>query len=410
MTNDTLQKTVKMLREIYGGAQLKGSRNFLDMFADRIRQAATEPTLLGFAERLQALVDASASGMGADTVVAFITACTAPDAPAVLAWIRQYPRIAAMLAGLKEEASMAEALAAIEINQAEQLDPGCALPRNAFDIGMEVDCLTPLAHGGDTKAGNATIFRRMQVMSTTGAVLSLPFYSGNALRGMMRDALADHFLAALGLTPRRDKPPVALWFFHALYAGGALEEDSAAQKAFSSRFGKAAGSLKTDALREFRDLLPATSLLGTALGNRILCGRIQVGDLRPLCREWGNGEASAGELMEWVYLTRREDHEQHEEHSGMIATCECLKAGVKLAGGVDRDGHISDLELAALSRGLLLIQERGRLGAESRRDLGGVKIKYTNLPDPAPYDDFLSQRKEEVLKYLTDLGAVNASS
>jgi hypothetical protein len=407
--NDTLQKTVKMLRETYGGAQIKTSRNFLDLFADRIRQAATEPTLLGFAERLQALVDAAASRMEGDTITAFIGSCAAPDAPAVLAWVRQYHRIAAMLAALKDEASMTEALATIEINQAGQQDPGHALPRNAFDIGMEVRCLTPLAHGGDAKAGNATIFRRMQILSTTGAVLSLPFYAGNAFRGMLRDALADHLLSALGLTPRRDKPPVALWFFHALYAGGALEEDSAAQKAFSSRFGKAAGSLKTDALREFRDLLPATSLLGTALGNRILCGRVQFGDLRPRCREWGNGEPDAGALMEWVYLTRREDHEQHEEHSGMIATCECLKPGVRLEGGVDRDGHISVLELAALARGLLLIRDRGRLGAESRRDLGGVRIEYANLPDPRPYDDFLAQKKEYVLKYLTYLGAVHES-
>ena len=281
--NTTLRNTINMMHAIYAGAQIKAARNPLDMYADRVRQAGTELTLMAFAERLQSLVDASPSGFTPGCVASFVTSATAPDAPAVLAWIRQYPKIAAMLAGLNDARLLDDALSGIEIESVGTANLGTALPRRPFAVGIEVTCLTPLAHGGDAKAGNATLFRRMNVLSTTGQVLSLPFYSGNALRGMVRDALADYLLCALGLAPRRDKPPVALWFFHTLYAGGALAENAESTKALAKRFGAAAGALRTDGLREFRDMLPSVSLLGCALGNRVICGRVQFGDLRPRC-------------------------------------------------------------------------------------------------------------------------------
>ncbi len=406
--NKTLRSTINMMYAIYAGAQIKAARNPLDLYADRVRQAGTEPTLLAFGERLQSLVDASPSGFSPECVTSFVTCATATDAPAVLAWIRQYPKIAAMLAGLKDARQRDDALASIEIEAITASNLGAALPRRAFAIGIEATCLTPLAHGGDAKAGNATLFRRMNVLSTTGQVLSLPFYSGNAMRGMVRDALADHLLSTLGLAPRRDKPPVALWFFHTLYAGGALSENAESTKAMAARFGKAAGALRTDGLREFRDILPSVSLLGCALGNRVLCGRVQFGDLRPRCKEWGNGDADAAKMMEWTYLTRREDLETHDEHSGMIATTETIKAGAKLEGGIDIDLHCQPIERAALARGLLLIQQRGRIGAENRRDLGSVAIEFRDIPDPALFDQFLASRKTDILKYLEDTKAINA--
>lgn len=404
--NKTLFATVNLFHETYLCSRLKTSRNGLDLFADRVRQAGTEPSLLAMSERLQALVDCPPSSLSPPTLTTFL-GVLASGVP-VLAWIRQYPRIMAMLSALKEATSREEAVAMIDIPEADLRPTGRALPRRPFDIPIEISCLSPLAHGGDAKAGNATLFRRMDVLSDSGAVLTLPFYAGNAMRGQMRDLLADHLLASLGLIPRRDKPPCSLWFFHVLYAGGALEENSAATKALGAKFGKAAGAIRTDGLREWRDLLPASSLLGTALGNRILPGRVDFGDYRPRCYEWGNGELPAAQLMEWTFLTRREDLETHDEHTGMIATTETLKAGVSLEGGIDIHTHCSDMERAALSGGLLLLQKAGKLGAENRRGLGMVEIKYKGLHDPREYDEFLIGRKDDILEYLISLEAIYA--
>lgn len=404
--NDTLRSTIGMVAAIQAHSQMKASRNFLDLFSDRVRQAATESTMLAFGERLSALVNASVGSIPEETVTAFIMGAAHADADAVLGWLRTYPRIATMVAALRTATEREDIINTIVLQPC--VAPAGAIPARAeFDIGIKVDCLSPLAHGADGKAGNATLFRRMNVLTSGGAVLSLPYYAGNALRGQLRDALADHLLRQLGLKPSRSRPPLSLWFFHVLYAGGALEDNSEATKRMSVKFGKAPGVLRTDALREFRDLLPCVSLLGCALGNRVLPGRVQVGDLRPRCAEWGTGTKHVGELMEWTFLTRREDLETHAENTSMIATTETLKLGTVMDGGIDVDTHVQDVELAALARGLLLVQERGRIGAENRRDLGSVRMEFSRLPDPAPYDAFLVSRKAEVLKYLSDVGAMS---
>ncbi len=110
--------------------------------------------------------------------------------------------------------------------------------------------------------------------------------------------------------------------------------------------------------------------------------------------------------MTWEFLTRREDHEEHLVHHGMIANTETMRPGAVLDGGVDHDNAIAELELSALGRGLRLLADRGMLGAENRRGMGKVRIEFQGLPDPAPYDAFLAEHKDEILKYLGSIGAL----
>ncbi len=406
----TLQATFDFLRRIKSTAAVKTGRHFDGFFADRIVQAASEPTLLAAMERLAKTVDAQVEYIGGAKTAAFLAAAHADDASAVLAWIRSHPKVVAMVAGLKNEEDYREAIAAIEVAPLSTADDSVISEQPSYDVLIGVQCLAPLAHGAEGKAGNATLFRRRQAITSTGRVMELPFYGGNALRGQLRDLLADHLLEALGLIPRRHRPPLSIWFFHCLYAGGVLEEGGAASKAVDAELGRA-GALRTDGLRRLRDHLPSLSLLGTAIGNRVLPGRICVGDLRPKCREWGTGELPATELMEWTYLTRRDDFEgrgDEDAHAGMIATTECLKSGTMLMGGIDIDTHASELERAALGRGLALLAEHGWLGAENRRGLGKVKVAYQGAPDPEPYDVWLADHRDEVLAYLNALGALHA--
>jgi hypothetical protein len=405
--NDTLKATMDMVRAEKRASQMKVSRNFTDFLADRIVQAGTEPTLLAFVERLSSLLDCDSGYIGGDVTAALMRAINSPDVAAVLEWVREYPRIVAMVVSLKDDADYTAALEQIEV--APVADKGTALPGRAPQVGITITCESPLAHGADSKAGNATIFRRCQVLSTTGQVLSLPFYAGNAVRGQMRDLLADDFLRALGLTPRRDEPPCKLWFFHALYAGGALEENSAQAKAIAKKLGNN-GAVKAEGIHELRDMIPHLSALGYALGNRIISGRLNVCDCRPRCAEWGSGETPVASLMEWTYLTRREDHEGHadDHHSGMIANTECLRAGTMLEGGLDIHDHATDIERSAIGRGLELLSDRGWLGAENRRGLGQVAISLEGAPAGDTYSEYLAANKDKILDYLETIGAINA--
>lgn len=404
--NQSLKTTLDMLRTVVYSSKIKTKRNFTDFIADRIVQASAEATLLSAIEKLSGLIDASPGEIYQPVLTEFVKTCSNPQAHNALAWLREYPRIAAMLTMLKAD-DYENAISSIYLPESAQ-ESGAAIKSGECEIKITAACLSPLAHGSDTKAGNATLFRRMQILSTTGAVLSLPFFAGNALRGTIRDILADDLIKALGLIPRRDKPPVALWFFHALYAGGALEENSEAAKNLKKELG-GDGTVKAQGIHEFRDTLPGLSLLGCALGNRILCGRAKFSDLKPACKQWATGETDVSQLFEWLYLTRREDHEEHEEHHGMIANTECLKTGTVLHGGIDLDVHANELERSALGRGLKLLAERGYIGAENRRGFGKVKIDLGNAPDPTPYETYLAEKKDEIKNYLISLGAITAN-
>jgi hypothetical protein len=406
MKKQVLQKTLEMIQQLSMVSSIKVKRNFMDFFADRIRQAVTEQTLMKAMERLCDLVSAEISEIRDDKALKFIQAASQPEAKEALNWLRKYPNLAAMLAFMKTE-EIAKAVNEIEISTEDEREVGTVAVRQPFDIEIMATCTTPLAHGGDTKAGNATIFRRMDVMSNTNYVHSLPYYAGNAIRGQVRDLLADHFLKSLDIIPDRSEPPIELWFFHCLYSGGVLEESNRAIAAISKFAG--ATAQKAENIKYLRDILPHMSLLDFAAGNRIFSGRCSFGDWRPICKEWGyESEVSVGELFEWLFLTRREDHEGHEEgeNSSMIVNTECLKLGTQLQGGINLSMHANEIEKAALAKGLSLLQKRGYIGAENRRDLGKVDIEYQNLPDFALYDDFLGKKKDEILEFLLKIEAI----
>ncbi len=407
---NALTKTLVLIRAFKNASGVKVKRSFTDFVADRIIQAATERHLISMMERIANLLDVDTSRVNGDAFVGFLKAAQSSEASAVHEWLRQYPRVAAMIASIHSNEEFFESVEQIEVDGVGD-NPGTAFQSPNYDVPICVTCLSPLSHGSDSKAGNATVFRRMKVLSTTGQVLALPFYAGNAVRGQVRDLLADHFLATLGLAPRRDDPPCKLWFFHALYAGGALEENSQQAKKIGEKLGKN-GALKADGMHELRNMIPPISALGAALGNRIISGRANFGDLRPECIEWANGKSSAGALFEWTYLTRREDHEQHAEgnHSGMIVNVETLRSGTRLHGGVDISKHATDIESACISRGLNLLADRGYIGAENRRGFGKVMVETHNLPDPDVYDSYLSDKKDLILAFLQEIGAIYASS
>lgn len=383
-------------------ARLEGARGRLDMFADRLVKAAAEPNLASAMEQLLRAMDVPADAVHPPLAARMMTIAGSSDGARVLRWWREQAKLVTLLAATRDQALLAESIAAVTLPEAAP--SSVVIPREKFLIGIRVTCESPLAHGADSKAGNATLFRRMQVV-VDGGSLWLPFYAGNAVRGQVRDCLADHFLDAVGIGSDRSHPSIALWFFYALYSGGALEENSDAMKALRRQLGDN-GAIRAAGIKEFRMNFPALSLLGCALGNRVLAGRCQFADLRPVCREWGNGDRPIEELMSWEYLTRREDHEAHTEHHGMIANTEVLRAGTVLEGGVDHDSAISDLELAALGRGLQLLATRGRLGAENRRGFGRVRFEVENCPDPGPYDDFLASQRNGIMDYMRQIGII----
>lgn len=403
---NTLRDTLAFVRAASIAATIQGHGSKADFLADRITQAATCETLLAFSERLTRLLASDAGNIAGCTVSAMISAASAPDAQAVLAWLRKYPKLAGMVCFLPHD-YFEPTVATLAPDVAACSSDDVAPTRPAFEYGITCTLDAPLAHGSDTKAGNATLFRRQTVCGVNGGVMQLPFFAGNALRGILRDILADELTRLIGLAADRASPPYALWFFHALYAGGALEENKATKPA-AKRTGDN-GSIRAEGIREFRDMLPSLSLLGCAFGNRIICGRVRVADLRPRCKEWGTGSARAESLFDWCFLTRRDDHEGRSAEDGnksMIANTEVLRPGTVLDGGIDEDGHASELEKAALRHALTIFASRGYLGAESRRGFGKCSITLTMPESSTSWSSWVMEHRAEILAYLDAINAL----
>jgi len=113
--SNTLRATTDMMRAVKRASGMKVSRNFEGFFADRIIQAASQPALAEFVERLAQSVDVSVEYVGGKKTAAFVAADGADDAPRVLAWIRRHPRLAAMICMLRDEEDYANALASVRL-------------------------------------------------------------------------------------------------------------------------------------------------------------------------------------------------------------------------------------------------------------------------------------------------------
>lgn len=401
------------------GAMQSGASNRVDLFESRLRQALSAPNILAASERLASLMQHE--GPKPEALSTMVVEAQKAG-PRFLEWARENIRLAGSLARMSKDRDALFAALDEIIPQIEQVVPGDVwLGRRQEDYELSITLLSPLAHGSDDKAGNATLFRRCQARARNGGLLRLPYYSGNALRGQMRDLLADDLCQALEL-PRGSMAP---WFFHALYAGGALESAS-------GKSGKATGSVPSkDALaklgervnsttdlagaNQLRTMLPMLSVLGVAIGTQLYTGKVEVSDAFPRCRQTGHADArSADDMLAWEYLTRRDDDESHAdgEHHGMIATHEILQAGVVMDAGVSLRPNVRAAEhspeRSCVEHGIKLLADRGVLGGNSRRGWGRVNIHCARDLDGSAYQAWLKAHAQEIRGFLSSIGAIDA--
>lgn len=414
LTTETVSKTLAVIDELINNATLSVNRNRYDFYADRLRVATTESNLLAGFNRYSELLGCPV--LTQKQTKAAMQASAADDASVVYQWLRDQPKIAIAMAKLKydDRAEVVDAL--VSAYQPQAITPGLLKPRRPFDINITAHVTQALTHGDDGKAGNAQLFRRCDVRGG----LRLPFYSGNAIGGAMRDLLADHFLIALGIRTDKAAPALNIWAFHLLYSGGVLA-DGAIPKAFERMLtGAASGSMRSDGVRQLRNMIPFFSMLG-GIGKTPMESYIYINDLRPQCIEWGTGDDPASSLMTWRYLARRDDYEgrtskaqsdsgdasSETANTSMLANTECLTEGVVLEGGIDVSRHATDIEMAALGRGLVLLRDYGYLGGKKHRGYGRCNIEYQTEFDlePTLYDDYLEDSKSEIIGYLHSIEA-----
>lgn len=178
--------------------------------------------------------------------------------------------------------------------------------------------LSSVAHGGETKS-TTQVLRAEKVVTPDGKVATVPIYSGNALRGILRDCGMRFMLRSLG------DPELSIGALHFLFSGGSLTSKPVAGKERAKGAAKHLGeSVSTIPISDARDLMsaiPLVSVFGGACGSMIMEGKLQVGKAVPLCQESAKLIPSKFHLATmptiWEYLqtegyTRRDDSKREE--------------------------------------------------------------------------------------------------
>lgn len=238
---------------------------------------------------------------------------------------------------------------------------------------------TPLQHGADTNLGTTRLFRSQKMVGTGGEVHRVPVYSGNAVRGMMRDIAGFQLLEALGISV----PPHVFDF---LTSGGSLT-----QKGTTVDLGLA---------RRLRERIPMIGLFGGGVGNQIIEGKTIFLQGTPICqetthllprycREAPSAKLCIRDLRQIEYATRRDDKKKEssqkhiegpipERAEGEVATqmkfeTETLAPGTCLRFGFICEG-VTDSEWRTLCMALIGFLKRPFLGGRAAAGYGEVAI------------------------------------
>lgn len=265
--------------------------------------------------------------------------------------------------------------------------------------------LSPIHHGGSEDYGTTKLILTLPTViinPLTGKeeIDNIPAIHGNAIRGYLRRLIMDDYLTLLDYELDSKK------VYHFLFTGGILEALDNKDK----------GAINLTLKKQIRDLIPPISLVGSALGNQMIQGKLKVGMGDIVCAEtkhyiedYSDYDFSAYNLKGSDFGTRLDDlkegkKEEDEQAHQMKYEFEMLIRGTKFTHEFILE-DCTDVEKACFYRMFQLWNERPYLGGKSGTGYGKVKLDYpeiNTLTDTA-YLDYIQENKEEMTKLLDEL-------
>lgn len=219
---------------------------------------------------------------------------------------------------------------------------------------------------------------------------SIPYISGNSIRGILRRIVMRDFCDIVGIT-KLDKE-----MYHQLFTGGNIT-DSTAYEDIARR-------------EEYIAMCPMIGLFGSAIGNMTIEGELKVGGARPVCLEHGNGDVSFWELLGTEFGTRRDDSKLEreieitnvnpEEKNQMKYGYEVFVPGTKFSHCFICTTH-SELVESAYWHTLKLFAENPIIGGSSSVGNGLVEQDYkVGKKADKLYLDYLNDNAEKIREYF----------
>ena len=265
--------------------------------------------------------------------------------------------------------------------------------------------LSPIHHGGSEDYGTTKLILTLPTVIINPLIGkeeidNIPTIHGNAIRGYLRRLIMDDFLTQLDYELDSKK------VYHFLFTGGILEALDSKDK----------GAINLSLKKKIRELIPPISLVGSALGNQMIQGKLKVGMADIVCaetkhyiEEYSDYDFSAYNLKGSDFGTRLDDlkegkTEEDEQAHQMKYEFETLIRGTKFTHEFILE-DCNSIEKACFHRMMSLWEERPYLGGKSGTGYGKVRLDYQGIDDltDISYLNYLHDRKEEISNLLDEL-------
>jgi CRISPR/Cas system CSM-associated protein Csm3 (group 7 of RAMP superfamily) len=257
----------------------------------------------------------------------------------------------------------------------------------------------PLSVGLES-IGIKTLLYKIPIVQRNGELFEIPIIPGNSFRGVLRDTMAKRYILDIcGQCSGQEKIEIDPGTALSMFSGGML-----------TRAGSSTVESVPSLIEEYAQYILPLSILGFAVSNTIVPGKIKVGCGYPIVDEtkdliediyWEDTKIKLEDLYTEVLLTRKDDIEKisqiseidyDEEKANQYLQRESEEAGAlqqrmvreAVIPGTKYVTYIRDvLPLKPAEEGFLLktLQEIKSLGGSTARGLGEIELSVLNVND-----------------------------
>jgi len=257
-------------------------------------------------------------------------------------------------------------------------------------------------HGGNEKTGSTPVLRTIFLYVEGRGEIPFPYINGNSIRGKLRRLLMRDFFEKINFSPENLDTKV----YHTFFTGGALEATEGTY-----------AIVDLPLRRKIRNLFIPLGLLGCAIGNQMIPGKLKVGHAFPICEEYSKflPETFHDERIKMpvriftdeTFNTRRDDlhavREEDEQAVQMRIDFECFIPGTKFYHWFLLE-YPTSLERSCFGRFMEIFKEYPFLGGKSGIGNGEVILSYApELPSSKEYLDFIEMKKDEIHELVAEI-------
>jgi hypothetical protein len=196
--------------------------------------------------------------------------------------------------------------------------------------------------------------------------------------------------------------------YHAFFSGGVLESTD-----------ENTGVVDLSLRNKIIDLIPPIALLGTAIGNQLIQGKLSVGHMFPICSEYkkylpeniqsnSRANTSVRQFTGDSFVTRRDDLRADkvdgEQAVQMKVDYEVFIPGTAFYHEIIIS-HANEVQLSCLMRMINLFKQYPHVGGRGSAGDGKLLLNYdlSELPQDELYIEFIKEKKDAITALIKEL-------